>query len=337
MDMGVDIGDRQCGTSTRTHVWGPDLSRTLQGAGLPAIAQRATAGGVGGLLGCSFGLQTSDFGLYCYDGNGNVMALVDTADGSLAASYEYDPFGNTLRATGAKAAANPFRFSTKYTDDETGLVYYGYRYYAPVAGRWVSRDPINSPDISQWISRHPVKEDGNVYAFVYNSPVMAVDPDGRLVIGLPGQPIVIPDAVLRAMKKAEECAEQMWNAKNQAFQLWEIANRNYTCCVNGKEVPLSSFPGCVTGDQTSQYGVLHCLAGYRARKNGAGWDCVNAFNVIFEYLEAIDPRHWEWLPWKSGWEGWLRDTESDMSSLLSAYLDISSPQECIPSQCKHRK
>jgi hypothetical protein len=40
------------------------------------------------------------------------------------------------------ANANPFRFSTKYCDEETGLVYYGYRYYQPTTGRWLNRDPI---------------------------------------------------------------------------------------------------------------------------------------------------------------------------------------------------
>ena len=39
------------------------------------------------------------------------------------------------------AKANPFRFSTKYQDDETDLLYYGYRYYNASAGRWISRDP----------------------------------------------------------------------------------------------------------------------------------------------------------------------------------------------------
>lgn len=40
------------------------------------------------------------------------------------------------------AGKYPFGFSTKYTDEETGLVYYGYRYYNPTVGRWISRDPI---------------------------------------------------------------------------------------------------------------------------------------------------------------------------------------------------
>jgi hypothetical protein len=44
------------------------------------------------------------------------------------------PFGEVLRATGVMAKANPFRFSTKYQDDETDLLYYGYRYYSARKG-----------------------------------------------------------------------------------------------------------------------------------------------------------------------------------------------------------
>jgi len=107
-------------------------------------------------------------GTYCcaYDANGNVMGLVSAADGSVAARYEYGPFGELIRATGPMAKTNPFLFSTKYYDWETGLYYYGYRYYDPGTGRWVSRDPLG--------------EAGglNLYQYVYNSPLNYVDPDG---------------------------------------------------------------------------------------------------------------------------------------------------------------
>jgi RHS repeat-associated protein len=52
------------------------------------------------------------------------------------------PFGEVLRATGPMAKANPFRFSTKFQDDETDLLYYGYRYYSTSTGRWLNRDPL---------------------------------------------------------------------------------------------------------------------------------------------------------------------------------------------------
>ena len=116
----------------RSLLWGLDLSGSLQGAG-----------GVGGLF-CfrqhSGSLAGSHFA--AYDGNGNVMALVDGKTGSTSARYEYDPFGQTIRASGTMATVNPVRFSSKVVDDETDLAYYGYRYLNPNVGRWLSRDPL---------------------------------------------------------------------------------------------------------------------------------------------------------------------------------------------------
>jgi RHS repeat-associated protein len=114
--------------TSRYFVWGLDLSQSLQGAG-----------GIGGLLATVDGADTYYF---AYDGNGNVGQVIDASFGIIAASYQYDPFGNLIKADGAYADDNPFRFSTKYHDDETGLVYYGYRYYSTELGRWLNRDPI---------------------------------------------------------------------------------------------------------------------------------------------------------------------------------------------------
>jgi len=73
--------------------------------------------------------------------NGNVTELVNT-NGASVAHYEYDPYGNLVIAEGSAAQDNPFLFSTKYLDQETGWYYYGYRYYSPELGRWTRRDPI---------------------------------------------------------------------------------------------------------------------------------------------------------------------------------------------------
>jgi RHS repeat-associated protein len=77
---------------------------------------------------------------YGFDGNGNLTGLINPSTGTNSAQYEYGPFGEVIRITGAMAKANPFRFSTKYQDDETDLLYYGFRYYNPSTGRWLSRD-----------------------------------------------------------------------------------------------------------------------------------------------------------------------------------------------------
>jgi RHS repeat-associated protein len=113
---------------SKSYIWGLDLSGTMGGAG-----------GVGGLL-----LVADSGQLYfpAYDAMGNVCGMIKYSDGSMAAAYEYDAFGKVLRESGAYAASNPFQYSTKFTDVETGLVYYGLRYYSPSLGRFINRDPI---------------------------------------------------------------------------------------------------------------------------------------------------------------------------------------------------
>ena len=135
-------------TLLRNFVWGLDLSRSPQGAG-----------GVGGLLAIREGTESH---LPAFDGNGNVMALVKASDRSVSARYEYGPFGETL-VVEETGVSNPFRFSTKYLDSETGWYYYGYRYYDPVTGRWPSRDPIEE------------KGGVNLYGFVGNNGVNSLD------------------------------------------------------------------------------------------------------------------------------------------------------------------
>ena len=89
--------------------------------------------------------------------------LYDGDSGEIVGQYEYDPYGNTIKAEGQAARENNIRFSTKEYDSSTGLYYYGYnrseveidrsnatcpkggeaiKYYDPTTGRWPSRDPI---------------------------------------------------------------------------------------------------------------------------------------------------------------------------------------------------
>jgi len=130
----------------RSYTWGLDIVGSLSGAG-----------GVGALLQI-FDHRTDKAYFPGYDGNGNVSVLIDAASGAIAAAYEYSPYGETLRCEGTYAKENVYRFSTKETDDETGLSYYGRRYYDPHNGRFINRDPI--------------EESGglNLYGFVGNNP-----------------------------------------------------------------------------------------------------------------------------------------------------------------------
>ena len=174
---GAGCGTGECGTGVspvvRKYTWGLDLagqngdpSRDRQGAVLDA------AGGIGGLLAAydTAGTTTTSDDrtfLYTYDANGNVGQLTETTSGAnygtLAAKYEYDPYGNAIVASGNYAAANPYRFSTKPFDGLTGQGYWGNRWYDPRLGRWMTRDPV--------------EEEGgwNLYAFVGNTPSQSID------------------------------------------------------------------------------------------------------------------------------------------------------------------
>jgi RHS repeat-associated protein len=123
--------DLQSATLTKTYTWGMDLSGSMQGAG-----------GVGGLLAVTKHQAQSTTHYYpTFDGNGNVSEYLDNT-GAIVAHYEYDPFGRILVHSGTQFAEFAHRFSTKPQDLTTGLLYYGYRYYDPLTGRWPSRDPI---------------------------------------------------------------------------------------------------------------------------------------------------------------------------------------------------
>ena len=100
---------------------------------------------------------------YLYDGKGNVTALLDYV-GRTAQTYQYDPFGVQMASSGS--VNQPMRFSTKPYDEQTGLCYYGYRFYNPALGRWMTRDPIG--------------ENGgiNLFTFAGNNPTNWVDPFG---------------------------------------------------------------------------------------------------------------------------------------------------------------
>jgi len=146
-------------TLQATHSWGVDLSGSQQGAG-----------GVGGLL-ASHLLNPAATAYPAYDGNGNISAWIDTA-GAVLGRKDYSPFGQLvanykLTGVGTTLPRLAFGFSTKYTDAESGLPYYGYRYYDPVAGRWTSKDPI--------------EEQGgvNLFGFVGNDGINLIDVLGR--------------------------------------------------------------------------------------------------------------------------------------------------------------
>ncbi|MFZ3265601.1 MAG: IPT/TIG domain-containing protein [Terriglobales bacterium] len=108
-------------------------------------------------------LRSSGSSYYEADGLGSTTSLSSPA-GSVANTYIYDSFGNVTNLTGT--LSNPFRFTGREFDSETGAYYYRARYFNPSAGRFLSEDPI------QFLGG------ANFYSYVHDNPANMTDPLG---------------------------------------------------------------------------------------------------------------------------------------------------------------
>jgi RHS repeat-associated protein len=199
-------------------------------------------GGIGGLL-----LRTEGDQEYSYITNhlGHVIAVYNQS-GEKVESHQFSLYGT---ASGDEFSLQPFGFSTKRSDFASGLVYFGYRFYAPHLGRWLNRDPL--------------QEDGgiNLYAYVNGDPMGYVDPDGQTPL------FVITGAIGAAGGAAGNFVYQL--ARNH----WNFK------CVKWGDVAMAGASGAVAGAMLPFTGTTTLGAvGTGAVTNGVGYAANQAIN-----------------------------------------------------------
>lgn len=102
------------------------------------------------------------------DCRGSVTCLIDAATGNVSESYRYSSFGEETifdeqgGIVSTSPLGNPWRYSSKRIDDDTGLLFFGQRYYLPYVGRWMTLDPLRADSC-------------NAYAYLNNNPINQVD------------------------------------------------------------------------------------------------------------------------------------------------------------------
>lgn len=83
---------------------------------------------------------------YCienlYSAAGGAQNSSSQVLGSLLAEYTYSAYGDVLMKSGMLADKNHVTYSTRYSEGNTGLIYYTYRHYAPRLHKWINKDPI---------------------------------------------------------------------------------------------------------------------------------------------------------------------------------------------------
>lgn len=116
--------------------------------------------------------QTIEY--YHLDALGSVRAVTDQS-GTVIERHDFLPFGDEVNPP---VGPQPRQFTGKERDSETGLDYFGARYFSGKTGRFTSVDPVytwreNLTDPQRW----------NRYAYVRNNPLRYTDPDGRCIDG----------------------------------------------------------------------------------------------------------------------------------------------------------
>ena len=148
-------------TGTKRYVYdGEDILLEYDGANV--LQARYTHGpGIDEPIAVTKGSSTF---FYHQDGLGTVTDLTDST-GTTAKSYSYDAYGNIVDQTGT--LEQPYTYTGREFDAETGLYYYRARYYDSVIGRFLQQDPINDAGFNQ-------------YSYADNLPVLFTDPTGLI-------------------------------------------------------------------------------------------------------------------------------------------------------------
>jgi RHS repeat-associated protein len=134
--------------------------------------------------------------VYHADGLGSITTLTDL-NGNPVRTYTYDSFGRIVAQTGT--VTNPYTYTGRELDPESGLYYYRARYYDPQSGRFLNEDPLNMSVILRFlqvarnITRSPggaesivqqllsIPHDSNLFLYAINNPVNLTDPLGLQV------------------------------------------------------------------------------------------------------------------------------------------------------------
>ena len=257
----------ETGTVIEAYIWHPHY--------VDALAARFWDSNADGDFG-----DTDEVQYALHDANYNVTALVDTT-GAVIERYEYTPYGEVTvldadfsdDADGASDVENPYTYTGRRFDDETGLYYYRNRYYHAEMGRFVSRDPVGY-----------VGSRANLYEYVNSRPVVLTDPTGKAAI---------QTYIDACQAEYEDCVERCAPFHDPEFG-GAIYNKCISDCQNKREACLPESicedlanycPGCT---ETECEKVIKKILDARGEVSWTvywGWNTCQRW--VFDYEEKL--------------------------------------------------
>ena len=199
----------------------------------------------------------------------------------------YSPFGGHLEDNGVRC---PWRFSSEYTDEMLGLMYYNYRVLDPLSGRWMSRDPIE--DVKEQLEAINEIESMAIpvvmYVYVSNDPISAYD---RLGLDSPGCDGVgvIPgwenDCRLKCCAKHDKCYYDNNCKATSWFSLlnpFRCSNDCDKCNKDAVDCTLACFGGGDPNQPDDEKYFCACTGSYVKDKN----DCPKSRCVKWQWFSG---------------------------------------------------
>ena len=106
--------------------------------------------------------------LYYHPDHLGSSSYITNLDGEVSQHIEYVPFGEVFIEERNNTWNRLYLFNAKEFDEETGMYYYGARYYEPKLSLWMSANPLEEdyPNLS-------------AYGYCHNNPIILYDPDGK--------------------------------------------------------------------------------------------------------------------------------------------------------------
>ena len=195
-------------------------------------------------------------------------SYITNLDGEVVQHIEYVPFGEVFIEERNNIWNTPYLFNAKEFDEETGLYYYGARYYDPRLSLWMSTDPMQEK--YPWITS---------FCYTFNNPIKFIDPDGNDYDEIIDDKSITFKAVIFVTKDSYEAAKASAGILNQQSGKWTYdfaiqegdQKTEYSLNVNfNVTVELA--------EQREGYPTRHALQS--ALNKNPGETCLNTFEVV---------------------------------------------------------
>lgn len=238
-------------------------------------------------------------------------SFITNLEGEVVQHIEYVPFGEVFIEERNNVWNTPYLFNAKEFDEETGMYYYGARYYDPHLSLWMSTDPMqeNNPNIA-------------TYSYTINNPINFIDPDGqdwkissnRDNDGVLNINITVTGVVYNASHKDFDMDKVSAEIKSQLQDVYSFSGKGYKVSMNAQIRSVSSASDINESDHVF---VIVDQSFFRAKTVLADTDTYGLLirlgdKLVSRTLEGENTRS---IAHEVGHSGGLHDTNKDRNNL----------------------